>query len=137
MNIIDGFDVWFNNTIIYNVISQKSLMIAMSDTVVKSISNFTIADTNMTAVSIHQSTISSISELMVNNVSLALQMSNSHVKSISQSNFVECGKDTNIYGGAIKSFNSNFTISNSSFFKNTARNGGAIAVLCDEYDEWA
>ena len=107
----------------------------MSDTVVKSINNFTIADTNMTAVSIHQSTISSISELMVNNVSLALQMSNSHVNSISQSNFVECGKDTNIYGGAIKSFNSNLTISNSSFFENTARNGGAIAVLCDEYDE--
>ena len=104
-------------------------MIKMSNTNIKSIDSLTIENANMTAIWIDGSTITSITKLMVSNVSLALKMDNSHAKSVSQSNFVNCGQDTNIYGGAIKSVNSNFTIMSSKFSTNAAQSGGAIAIL--------
>ena len=121
----------FNNVSIINWTSQSNRMILISKCNNFSIINLQVEAINTTVLLIKNSAIKNIENILITNWNQGFIFENS-VIAIFKSSFISSNGDSNIlFGGAIRSINSDILITNSTFINNRAISGGAISFECD------
>ena len=81
-------------------------------------------------MSISKSSVTSFDNLMIENCTQAMHISDTSISSISSSTFLNNGNNQSQSGGAIYMSNSIASIHDSMFMNNTAIDGGAIQFSC-------
>ena len=121
----------FNNVSIINWTSQSNRMILISNCNSFSIINLRVEALNTTMLPIKNSAILNIENILITNWNQGFIFENS-VITIFKNSFISSNGDSNVlYGGAIRSINSDILITNSTFINNRAISGGAISFECD------
>ena len=121
----------FNNVSIINWTSQSNRMILISKCNNFSIINLQVEAINTTVLLIKNSAIKNIENILITNWNQGFIFENS-VITIFKSSFISSNGDSSVlFGGAIRSINSDILITNSTFINNRAISGGAISFECD------
>ncbi|CAI2370559.1 unnamed protein product [Moneuplotes crassus] len=121
---------FISNVEISNITNNQSEIIEIYQSELVEFSNVRISNCLHNIVSIKETKIDLMSGWNMTNNERNLRLYNSDISQFTDSNFINCGSQDVLEGGAILIDSSKVSISGAIFSNNNAKSGGAISILC-------
>lgn len=130
IEVSSSYNVSVSNITSSNSVITGPQLISVSQSLNVSLNMIHIQNSEKNAIYIKDSSVTEMSEIVIENSLEALTVEGSTVSEFRNSSFIKNGGTTTLTGGSLKVIDSIVSMANNTFLSNTAHSGGAIFFTC-------